>query len=91
MFYSEATNACGGSPPGPTTQGPTTQGPTNGCGFPQWSQDAWCDNENNNAECNWDGGACCPPHESSDWNEYCDDCECLGGVRNDYNQLIDNQ
>ena len=60
------------------------------CEFPQWATDSWCDDGNNNAECDWDGGACCPPHEISNWNEYCDDCECLGGVRNDFNRLIGN-
>ena len=47
----------------PTTQPPTTQPPTtqppSGCGSPQWANDMYCDDENNNASCNYDGGACC--------------------------------
>jgi len=59
-------------PPGPTT---TTQAPTN-CGSPQWATDQWCDDENNNADCNWDGGACCD-NDFSGWDTYCTACECL--------------
>ena len=33
--------------------------PTNGCGSPQYATDQWCDDDNNNAGCNFDGGACC--------------------------------
>ena len=42
----------------PTTQPPTTQ-PPSGCASPQWSNDDYCVNEDNNASCNYDGGACC--------------------------------
>jgi len=70
-------SACGGSPPGPTTAlPPTTAAPPTGCGSPQWANDQWCDDENNNAECNWDGGACCN-NDFGGWNQYCTDCECL--------------
>ena len=37
---------------------PTPQPPT-GCGSPQYANDKWCDDENNNAGCNYDDGACC--------------------------------
>ena len=51
------------TPQPPTTQPPTTQPPTtqppSGCGSPQWANDMYCDDENNNASCNYDGGACC--------------------------------
>ena len=30
-----------------------------GCGSPQFANDQQCDDENNNAECKFDGGACC--------------------------------
>ena len=45
----------------PTTQSttPATTTTLNGCGSPQWATDKYCDDENNNAGCNWDGGACC--------------------------------
>ena len=51
------------TPQPPTTQPPTTQPPItqppSGCGSPQWANDMYCDDENNNASCNYDGGACC--------------------------------
>merc|ERR1711973_53303 len=58
------------SPPATTTALP----PTSGCGSPQWANDQWCDDENNNAECNWDGGACCGDNVNT---QYCTACECL--------------
>ena len=30
----------------------------------------WCDDENNNADCNWDGGACCF-NDAQGWDTYC--------------------
>merc|ERR1711997_473257 len=57
----------------PTTAAPP---PPSGCGSPQWANDEWCDDENNNAECNWDGGACCF-NNFSGWDHYCSDCACL--------------
>merc|ERR1712008_598668 len=59
-------------PPGSTTAPP----PTDGCGSPSWATDQWCDDENNNAECNYDGGACCF-NEANGWDTYCTDCTCL--------------
>ena len=48
-----------------------------GCAYPDWAADSWCDDENNNAECNnFDGGACCN-NDHPTWNDYCTDCECL--------------
>ena len=41
-----------------------------GCGSPHWATDMWCDDENNNAECNWDGGACCF-NDHTGWDNYC--------------------
>ena len=29
------------------------------CGSKHWANDIFCDDGNNNAGCNWDGGACC--------------------------------
>ena len=52
----EDATACGGTAPPPTTTAPP---PPTGCGSPQWANDQWCDDENNNANCNYDGGACC--------------------------------
>merc|ERR1711963_1230214 len=56
------------------TEGPTEL-PPSGCGSPQWATDQWCDDENNNEECNWDGGACCF-NDFGGWDDYCEDCEC---------------
>ena len=56
-----------------STEPPTT---TPGCGFPIFSDDEYCDDENNNPECNWDGGACCG-NTFSGWDTYCSDCQCL--------------
>merc|ERR1712172_61399 len=72
-------SACGGTPPGPTTAPPPTTAappPPTGCGSPQWANDNWCDDENNNADCNWDGGACCN-NSFGGWDNYCTDCACL--------------
>merc|ERR1719264_327012 len=48
--------------------------PGGGCGAPQWQGDNYCDDENNNAGCELDGGDCC----GDDVNEnFCSACECL--------------
>ena len=47
-----------------------------GCAKPSWSNDNYCDDENNNAACNYDGGACCN-NQNSGWNSYCSSCQCL--------------
>ena len=64
-------------PPSPTfvPSTPSTQTPSsNGCGAPEWATDAACDDENNNAACDFDNGACCGDNVDT---EYCTDCECL--------------
>ena len=45
------------------------------CGLPEWATDESCDDENNNAGCNWDDGACCGNNVDK---EYCTFCECRG-------------
>ena len=47
---------------------------SDGCGAPDYATDGDCDDENNNAACNFDDGACCGDNVST---EYCTDCECL--------------
>jgi len=47
-----------------------------GCGLPHYSKDKWCDDENNNAACNFDGGACCGPNVIK---TYCNICQCHPG------------
>lgn len=54
----------------------TPTAPPPGCGSPDWANDQFCDDENNNADCNWDGGACCA-NNASGWDDWCTDCECL--------------
>ena len=60
---------------GQTTTTTTVQNNEN-CGSPQWANDDNCDDENNTAECNFDGGACCNNNVAG-WDEFCTDCECL--------------
>ena len=38
---------------------------------PQWKSDNFCDDGNNHAGCNYDGGACCGGSEA-----FCSECEC---------------
>ena len=35
--------------------------------------DSYCDDENNNLECNYDSGDCCGPNVNM---QYCTDCQC---------------
>ena len=41
-----------------------------GCAVPWWQGDKYCDDENNNADCNWDGGDCCN-NNSPIWDIWC--------------------
>ena len=45
-----------------------------GCGFPQWQGDGYCDDVNNDADCEFDGGDCCGDDVNTN---YCTACECL--------------
>merc|ERR1712088_763276 len=56
--------SCGGSP----------SPPSDPCGSPQWLGDNYCDDENNNAGCGYDGGDCCGDDVNT---QYCSACECL--------------
>jgi len=50
-----------------------------GCDEPEWNGDGYCDDDNNNLACEFDGGDCCPltaPIKYDDWNALCDKCEC---------------
>merc|ERR1712111_105307 len=68
-----------GSPPAPPGPPPATTAapPSTGCGSPQWQGDNFCDDENNNAECAFDGGDCCGDDVNT---QYCSACECLEGT-----------
>ena len=45
------------------------------CGTPSWKGDNYCDDQNNNCGCEWDGGDCCGSNVNT---QYCSACECLG-------------
>jgi len=75
-------NMEGNTPPGPTTAGPT-QGPTEGpteaptaC-VDEWIGDNFCDDQNNNPVCEFDGGDCCQEEPANGWDQYCSDCLCI--------------
>jgi hypothetical protein len=46
-----------------------------GCAYPNYFADGWCDGSNNTAECNYDGGDCCP----GDCVDNTYSCEQYGG------------
>ena len=53
----------------------TTSSPSSsGCGSLNWKGDGWCDDENNNAGCEYDGGDCCGENVKT---TYCQECQCL--------------
>ena len=60
-----------------------------GCDLPLSSGDGWCNDENNNEACFFDGGDCC----RIQFNQpNCTECECLediklGGALNKKNAL----
>merc|ERR1712156_951791 len=48
------------------------------CDLPQYANDNFCDDKNNNERCNWDGGACCEGRLfNPNWDKFCTECECL--------------
>ena len=55
----------------PTT---TTSTTPPACIKPNWKGDGWCDDMNNVASCDYDGGDCCGSNVDT---TYCDECECL--------------
>ena len=44
------------------------------CASPKYSDDGFCDDENNNAGCAWDNGDCCGAAVKKN---FCSDCKCL--------------
>merc|ERR1712088_130368 len=68
--------SCGSSPSPPPSppSPPSPTPPSDACGFPQWQGDNYCDDENNNAGCGYDGGDCCGDDVNT---QYCSACECL--------------
>ena len=48
--------------------------PIGGCLYPYFWGDNYCDDDNNNEVCEWDGGDCCGNNKNTD---YCSACKCL--------------
>ena len=44
-------------------------------GKPEWIQDGFCDDRNNNEGCDFDGGDCCG--QASVNKRFCSECKCL--------------
>ena len=42
--------------------------------------DGYCDDENNNAECNFDEGDCCNIGGYVNWDDFCTICKCKADV-----------
>merc|ERR1712178_169168 len=47
------------------------------CIFPNFKGDGICDDENNNAGCNWDNGDCCGLNGNPKQRDLCKVCKCL--------------
>ena len=64
--------------PNDATAAPTASNDGNPCGSPEYIGDGQCDDDNNNADCGFDGGDCCPGDSPpSGWDDFCEDCTCL--------------
>ena len=50
-------------------------------GKPDWIDDGYCDDGNNNEECEWDGGDCC---DNANF-QFCSACLCLDPSKNGSN------
>merc|ERR1712066_1033131 len=70
----KANMGCSGSPSPPSPSPPSPSPPSDACGSPQWFGDSYCDDNNNNEACGWDGGDCCGDDVNT---QYCTACECL--------------
>ena len=47
------------------------------CGTPAYQGDGFCDDNNNNCGCDWDGGDCCGVSGKGKQYNFCTDCDCL--------------
>ena len=63
----------GGGESGGTTTSPITTSISGACNQ-GWIGDDYCDDINNNIDCNFDGGDCCGANVNTD---YCDECLCI--------------
>jgi len=57
------------------------------CGIAQFVSDSFCDDQNNNAGCAWDGGDCCDPDAS---RAFCNECMCKDCTVNLSDECVDN-
>ena len=55
---------------------PTTTTPPPATCNSNYIGDNFCDDACNNKENNYDDGDCCAPHALTNWNQYCQACEC---------------
>ena len=57
------------------------------CANGLWINDGYCDDETNNADCNFDGGDCCGDSVNT---QYCTECQCLGqAIETDADRLYE--
>ena len=49
------------------------------CPIPQWRGNGICEDANNIAACNFDGGDCCGPNVNK---QYCEECKCYNMTEN---------
>merc|ERR1712045_958243 len=64
-------NTCSG---GGNTPSPPPSTCTGSCKVKSWKGDKYCDDDNNNCGCGWDGGDCCGSNVNK---SYCKECKCL--------------
>jgi hypothetical protein len=58
----------------PSSYDARSQGIVRGCQNSGWVKDGYCDDGNNNLDCNYDGGDCCGSNVNTN---YCSKCQCL--------------
>lgn len=71
---------CVTEPPTTGASTSTTTFDSGMCWNDEFINDSWCDMENNNAACDWDGGDCCSKGDQTadDWDWFCKpNCKCL--------------
>ena len=54
------------------TTSTTTESSEECSGVIIWINDGFCDDQNNNESCDFDGGDCCLPRRRTRWNRFCD-------------------
>ena len=59
------------APTATMTRPEATTTPTSECGSPNWQGDKVCDDRNNNAGCDYDGGDCCGDFVDTSYCKIC--------------------